>query len=104
MWDNFDPVEGISRLSVAFTKEDSRNRFGKHCCLPARKSSVLTFIRRCRDFGFTQAQIRDLTRLARDDQRSGTEARDLAQAHLVEVRRKMTELQELQRGSGQALG
>ena len=57
----------------------------------------LTFIRRCRDFGFTHAQIRELTRLARDDRRSCTEARDLAQAHLVEVRRKMTELQALQR-------
>jgi len=46
----------------------------------------LTFIRRCRDFGFSIEQVRTLTSLVQDRSRSCFEARDLAQEHLNEVR------------------
>lgn len=58
----------------------------------------LTFIRRCRDFGFSIEQIRHLIDLATDGGRDCVEARDLAQSHLDEVRRKLAELRALERG------
>lgn len=57
----------------------------------------LTFIRRCRDFGFSIEQVRLLTSLVQDRERSCTEARDLAQSHLLAVRDKLAELRQLER-------
>lgn len=57
----------------------------------------LTFIRRCRDFGFPIEQIRELVALAGSPERDCTAARDLADMHLVEVRRKLKELRALER-------
>lgn len=57
----------------------------------------LTFIRRCRDFGFPIEQVRDLAALMQDAGRSCTDARDLAQQHLVAVRAKLIELKALER-------
>lgn len=58
----------------------------------------LTFIRRCRDFGFSIEQVRTLVALVQDRSRTCLEARDLAQAHLAKVRAKLRELRELERG------
>jgi DNA-binding transcriptional MerR regulator len=52
----------------------------------------LTFIRRCRDFGFPIDQVRKLTMLMHDRERSCVEARTLAEAHLAAVREKVREL------------
>lgn len=57
----------------------------------------LTFVRRCRDFGFPIDQVRTLATLTEDNQRSCQEARDLAQAHLAAVRAKLRELRALER-------
>ncbi len=57
----------------------------------------LTFIRRCRDFGFSIEQVRILVSLVQDRERSCLEARDLAHGHLLEVRKKLSELKELER-------
>jgi len=57
----------------------------------------LTFIRRCRDFGFPIEKVRQLVSLVQNRERSCSEARDLAFAHLVEIREKLAELQELER-------
>jgi MerR family transcriptional regulator, copper efflux regulator len=57
----------------------------------------LTFIRRCRDFGFSISEIRSLLALAQDRQRSCLDARDLAHAHWVRVRTKLRELEALER-------
>ena len=56
----------------------------------------LTFIRRCRDFGFSIEQVRNLVGLTRDRTRTCTEARDLTLDHLREVRTKLAELQALE--------
>ncbi len=58
----------------------------------------LTFIRRCRDFGFPVEQVRGLVELAQDDDRCCLEARDLAETHLAAVRAKLAELRALERG------
>jgi DNA-binding transcriptional MerR regulator len=60
----------------------------------------LTFIRRCREFGFSIDQVRSLVALVQDPQSSCMHARDLAQAHLAAVRAKLTELKALERSIG----
>lgn len=57
----------------------------------------LTFIRRCRDFGFPIEKVRVLASLVQNRERSCREARNLAFEHLTEVRQKLHELQELER-------
>ena len=57
----------------------------------------LTFIRRCRDFGFSIEQVRALVALLEDRERSCMHARDLAWQHLVAVRDKLKELRALER-------
>ena len=57
----------------------------------------LMFIRRCRDFGFSIDQVRELVALVRDPTSSCADARDLAQEHLLAVRAKLTELKALER-------
>jgi DNA-binding transcriptional MerR regulator len=56
----------------------------------------LTFIRRCRDFGFSIEQVRILTTLMRDSERSCRHARDLADAHLAAACEKLRELHALE--------
>jgi len=58
---------------------------------------LLTFIRRCRDFGFPIAQVRALLTLMRDRGRSCMDARDIARDHLDQVRAKLVELEALER-------
>src|SRR4051812_23850678 len=57
----------------------------------------LTFIRRCREFGFSIEQVRSLVALVQDPASSCVHARDLAQQHLVSVRAKLAELKALER-------
>ena len=56
----------------------------------------LAFIRRCRDFGFSLEQVRELVGLVDQPLRDCAEARDIAQAHLLAVQRKLAELEVLQ--------
>jgi DNA-binding transcriptional MerR regulator len=55
----------------------------------------LAFIRRCRDFDFSIPEVRSLLSLMQD-RKSCTEARNLAEGHLVELRRKLAELTALE--------
>lgn len=56
----------------------------------------MTFIRRCRDFGFPIEQVRELVTLTEKPERDCVEARDVAKAHLDAVREKLQELQALE--------
>jgi DNA-binding transcriptional MerR regulator len=55
----------------------------------------LSFIRRCRDFDFSIPQVRSLLSLMQG-RNSCTEARNLAESHLVALRRKLAELRALE--------
>jgi DNA-binding transcriptional MerR regulator len=57
----------------------------------------LTFIRRCREFGFSIDQVRALVALVQDPKSSCMHARDLAQEHLTAVRAKLADLKALER-------
>ena len=56
----------------------------------------LAFIRRCRDFDFSIPEIRALSSLMQNGTPCG-EARKLAEGHLDELRKKLGELQALER-------
>lgn len=56
----------------------------------------LMFIRRCRDFGFSIEQVRELVGLVDQPDRPCTEVRDIAAVHLAQVRRKLDELKALE--------
>jgi DNA-binding transcriptional MerR regulator len=56
----------------------------------------LTFIKRCRDFGFPIDRVRDLAGLFTDGSRACVEVRDLAKEHLGHVRSKLDEMRQLE--------
>lgn len=82
--------EEIGLLPTGPRTEAGRRLYGA----PAVKR--LTFIRRCRDFGFSIEQIRELVGLVDEPQRPCVEVRDIASGHLAEVRKKLAELQALE--------
>jgi DNA-binding transcriptional MerR regulator len=57
----------------------------------------LTFIRRCRDFGFPIEAVRSLVAVLHNPKSSCMEVRDRAYHHLVEVRQKIADLRALER-------
>lgn len=83
--------EDIGLLPAASRQPGSQRVYGQ---ADVRR---LTFIRRCRDFGFPIEKVRQLVSLVQNRERSCSEARDLAFAHLAEIREKLAELQELER-------
>lgn len=82
--------EEIGLLPVGPRTEAGRRLYGA----PAVKR--LTFIRRCRDFGFSIEQVRELVGLVDEPDRPCVEVRDIASGHLAEVRKKLAELQALE--------
>ena len=72
-------------------------REGGQRCFDEDDVKRLTFIRRCRGFGFPIEQVRTLVSLMHDPARSCMEARDLAQDQLEAVRAKLVELKALER-------
>jgi DNA-binding transcriptional MerR regulator len=87
--------EGINLLPRPDRQEGNQRRYGDE---DVRR---LTFIRRCRDFGFSIEQVRTLVSLVQDRSRSCTEARDLAQSHLSEIQSKLDELKALEKSIAQ---
>jgi DNA-binding transcriptional MerR regulator len=56
----------------------------------------LTFIKRCRDFGFPIDQVKELVELFEDGDRACIEVRDMAQTRLDTVREKLKEMRQLE--------
>ncbi len=63
----------------------------------------LTFVRRCREFGFSIEQVRTLLTLMRDTERSCAEARDVAAAHPASVQEKLRKLIALERSISEVI-
>ena len=57
----------------------------------------LAFIRRCRAFGFSLTEIKELATVMTSGKRSCFEARDLAAGHLASVRKSLAELRGLEK-------
>ena len=75
----------------------ARRRPSGHRFYDQGAEELLSFIRRCRDFGFPIEQVRELVSLSSSSERDCAETRDIAQAHLQTVRDKMAELRTLER-------
>ena len=82
--------EEIGLLSAAVRSEGGQRNYDGSAI------RRLTFIRRCRDFGFSIDQVRELVGLVDEPQRPCTEVRDIASGHLAKVRTKLAELQVLE--------
>lgn len=87
--------EGIGLLPRPDRQDGNQRRYGED------DVGRLTFIRRCREFGFSIEQVRTLSSLVQDRSRSCLEARDLAQGHLVAIRAKLRELKALEKSIAQ---
>ena len=68
---------------------------GNYRAYDREQVSRLSFIRRCRDLGFTLDQIRDLLRLSSRKDQDCTDVDRLAAAHLASVRTKIADLKRL---------
>jgi MerR family transcriptional regulator, copper efflux regulator len=82
--------EEIGLLPAGPRTEAGRRVYGE----PAVRR--LTFVRRCRDFGFSIEQVRELVGLVDAPDRPCAEVRDIAMGHLRQVREKLAELQALE--------
>jgi DNA-binding transcriptional MerR regulator len=83
--------EDIGLLPRADRRESGQRIYGNDA------TKRLTFIRRCREFGFSIEQVKTLVSLMQDENRSCIEARDLATVHLASVRVKLVELKKLEK-------
>lgn len=79
-------------------------RDGGHRTFGEADLKRLTFIRRCRDFGFPIEQVRDLVTVMQDPGRSCTDMRDMAQSQLVSVRSRLEELRALEVSLSELVG
>lgn len=81
---------------VGLIPRASRRSSGHRVFDPAAVQ-LLSFVRRCRDLGFTVEQTRALVALADGQARDCVDARDIAEANLKAVRAKLIELMTLER-------
>ena len=56
---------------------------------------TLRFIKRARDLGFSMAEIAELVSLWHDRQRASADVKRLAQAHVVELEKRIAALQDM---------
>ncbi len=63
----------------------------------------LAFVRRARELGFTLDEVRALLGLAAGGQAACAEVREIAAGHLAEVRRKVADLQAMERALADAV-
>lgn len=82
--------EEIGLLPAAARTDSGQRHYGEAA---VRR---LTFIRRCRDFGFSIEQVRELVGLVDQPDRPCVEVRDMASVHLSALRIKLAELQALE--------
>ena len=82
--------EEIGLLPPAARTESGQRHYGEAAL------RRLMFIRRCRDFGFSIDQVRELVGLVDEPDRPCTEVREIAAMHLSEVRLKLEQLRELE--------
>jgi DNA-binding transcriptional MerR regulator len=82
--------EEIGLLPPAARTESGQRHYGE------ATQRRLRFIRRCRDFGFSIEQVRELVGLVDEPGRPCLEVREIAALHLAEVRRKLDELKALE--------
>lgn len=72
-------------------------RRGRYRTYGARDVERLSFVRRARELGFKLEEVRALLNLATDEPAACADVRDLALAHLDDVRARIADLQRMER-------
>ena len=70
---------------------------GGHRIYSADDANRVTFIRRCRELGFSLKEVNGLTELAYNDDISWTQVRELTSDHIVDVQGKIKDLKKMER-------
>lgn len=98
-------LAGQARCSVATIRyyeeigliPAAARRSSGHRAYPAAAATRLSFIRRCRDLGFSLEEVRALLSLSERADLDCMSARDIAKTNLESVRAKMVEMMALER-------
>lgn len=75
----------------------AKRRASGHRVYGTQAQASLGFIRRCRDFGFSIEQVRELVALSASAERDCAETLQIARQHLQTVRDRLSELHALER-------
>lgn len=78
-------------------------RRGRYRLYGAEDVARLTFVRRARELGFRLDEVRTLLRFAAGGEGACAEARDLAAAHLGDVRARITDLRAMESALAEAV-
>ena len=70
---------------------------GGHRLYTTEMVGRLVFVRRCRELGFSMAEIGQLLSLVDGDQVSCERVKDIADLHLVDIRSKIADLRKMER-------
>jgi MerR family mercuric resistance operon transcriptional regulator len=89
--------EGIRFYEAAGLLPEPARTEGRRRIYSLAQLKRLIFIRRARDLGFTLDEVRALLRLADTSPDRCAEARNMAAAHLTDVRKKIAALRTLER-------
>jgi hypothetical protein len=94
--------QGVAQVGEAVTQMDQATQ--QNAALVEESAppplSRLSFIRRCRDFGFSIDQVRELVALVDEPDRPCAEVREIAALHLTQVRDKLEQLKALEASLG----
>ena len=90
---NIETIRYYERIGL-LPRADRRGSYRQY---GAADVSSLSFIRRARDLGFTLDEIRALFRLAGAGRAACAEARDIAASHLRDVRKRIADLEAMER-------
>lgn len=91
---NIETIRYYERISLL---PDPPRSDGGHRLYSDEHLKRLTFIRRSRQLGFTIQEVRGLLRLVDGGHYTCAEVKTLTLEHVVEVRRKITDLRKLER-------
>jgi MerR family mercuric resistance operon transcriptional regulator len=90
---NIETIRYYERIGL-LPRAERRGRYRQY---DAAGVASLAFVRRARDLGFTLDEIRALLRLSVGGEAACAEVRDLAAAHLDDVRKRISDLRSMER-------
>ena len=91
---NIETIRYYERIGLLPAPDRTAGNYRSYGTLHLQR---LAFVRRARNLGFTLDEVRALLRLADSDGATCAEARDVAKAHLADVRAKISHLRAMER-------